>query len=75
MKSITFNIPDTLDINDKEIAMIVASKLYENGKLSLGEAADLVGYSKRTFAELLGKFGVSLFNHSSDDLTNDLKNA
>lgn len=75
MKSITFNIPDTLDINDKDIAMIVASKLYEDGKLSLGEAADLVGYSKRTFAELLGKFGVSLFNHSSDDLANDLKNA
>lgn len=75
MKSITFNIPDTLDINDKDIAMIVASKLYEDGKLSLGEAADLVGYSKRTFAELLRKYGVSFFNHSSDDLANDLKNA
>jgi predicted HTH domain antitoxin len=75
MKSITFNIPDTLDISDKDIAMIVASKLYEEGKLSLGEAADLVGYSKRTFAELLGKYGVSVFNYPADDLANDLKNA
>ena len=45
------------------------------GKLSLGQAAELVGYSKITFMELLGNYGVSIINHSPDELDQDLKNA
>ena len=45
------------------------------GKLSLGQAAEVAGYSKRTFMELLGKYGVSVFNYSADEIENDLKNA
>ncbi len=33
--------------------MMVASRLYETDKLSLGQAADVAGLSKQTFAELL----------------------
>ena len=55
--------------------MLVASTLYEKGKLSLGQAADLAGLTKRTFAELLGKYGVSIFNYPPSDLTRDVKNA
>jgi len=62
MKTVTFNLPDSFDLDEKEIAMLLATKLYEQGKLSLGEAADLVGLSKRTFAELLGKYNVSILN-------------
>jgi hypothetical protein len=31
--------------------------------------------SKRTFIELMGKYGVSVFSSSVDDLHNDLNNA
>ncbi len=55
--------------------MVFASKLYEMGKLSLGQAAELAGYSKRTFMELLANYGVSIFNYSPDELDQDLKNA
>ncbi|NBB89074.1 MAG: UPF0175 family protein [Bacteroidetes bacterium] len=75
MRIMNFKIPDTVDLNDKEIAMLVASTLYEKGKLSLGQAADLAGLTKRTFAELLGKYGVSIFNYPPSDLTRDVKNA
>jgi len=75
MKTVTFNLPDSFDLDEKEIAMLLATKLYEQGKLSLGEAADLVGLSKRTFAELLGKYNVSIFNYTSSDLSKDTKNA
>ncbi|TFF37451.1 UPF0175 family protein [Mucilaginibacter psychrotolerans] len=75
MKVITLNIPDTTDIDDKEAAMLLASSLYERGKLSLGQAADLAGLSKTTFAELLGSYNVSIFNYPADDLINDIKNA
>lgn len=75
MKTLTFNIPETIDVDDREVAMIVATQLYERGKLSLGQAAELVGLTKRTFAELLAKYGVSLFNYPASDLPGDVKNA
>ncbi|MDP2208858.1 MAG: UPF0175 family protein [Bacteroidota bacterium] len=75
MKTLTLHIPDTVDLDDKEIAMLVATQLYEKGKLSLGQAAELVGLTKRTFAELLGRCGVSIFNHPVSDLSRDVKNA
>lgn len=75
MRTINFKIPDNIDLDDKDIAMIVASTLYEKGKLSLGQAAELAGLTKRTFAELLGKFEVSVFNFPPSDLTRDVKNA
>lgn len=75
MKTVTLNIPDTLDIDDREVAMLVATQLYEQGKLSLGQAAEVVGLSKRTFAELLGKYNVSIFNYPASDLSRDFANA
>ena len=50
MKTLTVQIPDTVD--EREAKMLLAAKLYEKGSLSLGQAAELVGYSKRTFMEL-----------------------
>lgn len=75
MRTITIEISNSLDLNDKEARMVFASKLYEMGKLSLGQAAELAGYSKRTFMELLADYGVSIFNYSPDELDQDLKNA
>ena len=49
MKTLTLNIPDNLDLDNREVAMLVATKLYEQGKLSLGQAAEVVGLTKRTF--------------------------
>lgn len=75
MKTVNLKIPDTVDLDDKDIAMIVASTLYERGKLSLGQAAELAGLTKRTFVELLGKYDVSIFNYPPSDLVRDVQNA
>lgn len=75
MKTIVFNIPDTVELDEYEAAMLFASNLYAKGKLSLGQAAELAGLSKRTFMELLGKYGVSVFNYPVSDIEKDLKNA
>ena len=75
MRTLHLNIPDSVDKGDNELAMIIASKLYENGTLSYGQAADLAGITKRTFIELLGKYGVSVFSNSVDDLESDIANA
>jgi len=55
--------------------MLVATRLYEQGKLSLGQAAELAGLTKRTFAELLGSYNVSIFNYPASDLARDVQNA
>lgn len=75
MRTLSFNIPDNFDLDDREVAMLIATRLYEKGKLSLGQAAELVGLTKRTFAELLGKYDVSIFNYPAADLARDVKNA
>ena len=75
MKTLTLNIPDSLDVENKELAMLVATRLYELGKLSLGQAAEVAGLTKRTFAELLGTYNVSIFNFPATDLSKDVVNA
>jgi predicted HTH domain antitoxin len=75
MKTIQINIPETIDLNDREAKMLLASRLYEKGKLTLGQAAEMVNLSKRAFMELLGDYDVSIFNLTSEDLDNDIKNA
>lgn len=75
MRTLTINLPFTVDLDDKEARMILAAKLFELGKLSLGQAADLVGYSKETFMELMADYGVSLFNYSPEELEDDIRNA
>jgi predicted HTH domain antitoxin len=75
MKTIQLNIPDTVDLSDREAKMLLASRLYEKGKLTLGQAAELVGLSKRAFMEILGDYDVSIFNYPLSELENDIKNA
>lgn len=75
MRQLVLNIPDFVDLDEREICMTLASKLYQEGKLSLGQAAKLVGLSKRSFTELLGKYSVSLFNYPPSDLERDIGNA
>jgi len=55
--------------------MILAGQLYERGKVTLGQAADIVGVSKGTFIEIMGRFGFSIFGESIDDLKSDIVNA
>ena len=75
MKTVTLNIPDTLEMDNNDVAMLVASQLYEQGKLSLGQAAEVAGLTKRTFAELLEKYNVSIFNYPASDISRDVTNA
>ena len=73
MKMMTLQIPDNLD--EREAKTMLAAKLYEKGSLSLGQAAEMAGYTKRTFMEVLGSYDVSIFNYSANDLENDVLNA
>ena len=75
MKILTLRLPSTVELDERELLLMLASKLYERGKLSLGQAAELAGFSKRAFVEILGSYGVSVFNYPADDLDRDVENA
>jgi len=75
MKTITLPLPDTFNLSETELKIILAGELYEREKLSLGQAAELAGLSKRTFIEIMGKYGFSLFSNSEADLLSDIENA
>ncbi len=75
MRTLHLNIPDSVDLNNEQLIQMIASKLYEEGILSSGQAAEIAGTSKRAFIEILGKFGVSVISKSTDDLESDIDNA
>lgn len=72
MQQVTLQVPDSLDMSAFDISMWVASRLYAEGKLSSGQAAEMVGISKRAFIELMGKYKVSAFGYDMEDLEEDL---
>ena len=74
MKTLTLNIPDSVDMNEKEISIILTVQLYDKSKLSLGQAADLVALTKREFMDELGAHGVSIFGETLEDIDRALKN-
>lgn len=71
MKHLTLNIPESLNLNEMETKRFLAAKIYESGKLSLGQAAELAGLSKIAFAEILADYNVSLVNYPPSDIIRD----
>jgi len=73
MTTITLQVPDSLAEYQNDTVRFIAAKLYESGKLSLGQAAEMAGLSKRTFAELLADYGVSIMNYPVSEILTDAK--
>jgi predicted HTH domain antitoxin len=72
---VTVNLPEDVKLKEFDFIIYVATKLYEDGLVTAGQAAEMTGLTKRAFIEILGKYGVSLFSQSEDDLLNDIQNA
>ncbi|WP_299352068.1 UPF0175 family protein [Mucilaginibacter sp.] len=69
----TLQVPDALEKEHDETVRFLAAKFYEAGKLTLGQAADMVGMKKWDFPEVLAKFDVPYFLYTGDDLLNEFK--
>jgi len=66
MKTLTIQLPE--EVNEHEIKMAVAAILFDKAILSSGQAAEFVGITKREFIETVGKYGVSIFGETAEDL-------
>jgi predicted HTH domain antitoxin len=80
MKQITLEYPDGLELAvqttpeelQAQIRLMAALKMFELGKLSSGKAAELAGMSRVEFFEVCGRYRVSLFNYSPEELEAEL---
>jgi len=66
VREMKLELPPEVPVEEARLLLMV--KLFETGRLSLGQAAKLAGYSKRAFMELLGKLGVPVFDYPAEDL-------
>nr|WP_067054375.1 UPF0175 family protein [Mucilaginibacter sp. L294] len=64
MTTMTLQVPDALENEHDETVRLIAAKLYEAGKLSLGQAAEMCSMKKWDFAEILINFGVNYLDPS-----------
>ncbi|WNJ20297.1 UPF0175 family protein [Pontibacter sp. G13] len=74
--SIKFNLPKGLHLSQFELSMLFAAKLFEEGLITTGQGAEMVGLSKQAFIELLGKkYKVSIFQYGIEEIEQDIANA
>jgi predicted HTH domain antitoxin len=74
MHTLKIPLPDdmrnTLAIGDEELAALALEallvRLYERGDLSSGKASELLCIPRREFLDLLGNYGVSIFDEDVD---------
>ncbi len=67
----TLQIPDMFNLDAKDVVKFLSAKLYESGKLSLGQAAELCGLSKVAFTEIIGDYNVSILNYPVSEIIED----
>jgi predicted HTH domain antitoxin len=72
MNTIELKVSLPPGLSEDEAKLLLAIKLYELGKVSLGKAAKLAGYSKRSFIEILGKYRVPVFAYSPEELREEV---
>lgn len=58
-----------------DLRLAAAVKWYEMGSVSQEKAAQIAGLSRSAFIEALGRFGVSPFQESADDIVAALRDA
>lgn len=59
----------------RDLLMLAAVKLYELGKISSGKAAALAGTDRVSFLLGLGRYRVSVFNYTPEELEREVAEA
>lgn len=69
---VQIELPKGLELSHFEVAMNLAAKLFDRGLVSSGQAAQIVGISKKAFIEIVGAYGVSIFQYDEEELLDEL---
>ncbi len=71
---ISLHIPD-INLKEDEVKLLLAIKLFEEGIVSLGRAAEIAGYSEKSFVEILLHRGISPIKYEDISINKELSNA
>ncbi len=63
------------DALEQELRFLLAVKLFELRRLSLGKAAELCGMKKLYFMDEMGRMGIPVINLDNDQIRDELENA
>lgn len=66
-------LESTPELIGGEVRLAAAVKWHEMGKLSQGKAAEVAGLSRAEFILALGRYGVSPFQVTADELERELR--
>ena len=70
MSEITIQLPPEVQKDEAQLLLMI--KLFETGKLSLGQASKFSGFSKRAFMEILWKYRVPVLDYPAEDLEQEM---
>ena len=73
MSTLTIPLPDFL--TEQEAKLLWALKLYEEGHISSGKAAEIAGRTRKDFMLIMSERGFPVFDLSDDELESDIANA
>ena len=68
MNVVTMRVDLPTSISEDEARLMLALKLFELGKVSLGQAAKLAGFSRRGFMDVLGRYHIPIYDYSAEEL-------
>ena len=79
-EKIEIKYPDGFEIDvhmtkeemEHHIRLMAALKMFELGKVSSGKAAQLAGMSRVEFLETCGRYRVSVFNYSPEEVEREI---
>lgn len=72
---VLISLKETPESLSRELSILAAVKLFELGRLSSGRAAQLANLSRVEFLNLIGRYQVSPFALSPEELEQDVLNA
>lgn len=68
---LTVELP--FNVTNEEARLALAVRLFEKGRVSLGQAAKLAGFSKRAFIDVLGREGIPVVNYPAAELAEEME--
>jgi predicted HTH domain antitoxin len=61
-----------LSLSEEEARLLLSLKLYEVGRITLGQAAKMAGFSKQSYIDVLGNYKIPVINYSPEELREEL---
>jgi predicted HTH domain antitoxin len=77
--SLPEGLPEALHMSSEEVCketkLILAAKLYEQGRVSAGYAAEIAGMDRLTLLAALERYGVPAINLTGDEVNREIEAA